>query len=62
MAMSSAALDIPTCEADVTTVDPETGEDTSTGLTVTLSATARWTATGPLENERTHSRYTVGDL
>lgn len=59
--LSSAALDIPTCEADVTTFDPKTGEDTPTGLTVTLSATAQWTATGPLESQRTHSRYTVGD-
>lgn len=59
--LSSAALDIPECVADVVTFDPETGEETPTGVTVTLSATAQWTATGPLEKSRTHSRYSVGN-
>jgi hypothetical protein len=57
---SSASLDVPNCVADVTTFDPVTGDDVPTGETVTLSATAKWTATGPLEKQRTHSRYTVG--
>lgn len=58
--LSSAALDIPTCVAEVVTYDEATGEEVPTGVTVTLSATAQWTATGPLEKQRSHSRYTVG--
>lgn len=58
--LSTAALDIPTCVAEVVTYDEETGEETPTGVTVTLSATAQWTATGPLEKSRSHSRYSVG--
>ena len=58
--LSKAALDIPSCVADVVTFDPETGEESPTGVTVTISATARWTATGPLERQHMHSKYTVG--
>ena len=58
--LSSAALDIPTCDAQVVAYDPETGEETPTGATVTISASTQWAATGPLEQQRSHSRYTVG--
>lgn len=58
--LSSAALAIPSCVADVVTYDPETGEESPTGVTVTIGATARWTATGPLERQHMHSKYTVG--
>jgi hypothetical protein len=58
--LSSAALSIPTCEAIVIVFDPATGEETPNGVTVTLSATARWTASGPLESQQSHSRYLVG--
>lgn len=58
--LSSASLDVPNCVADVVTYDPETGEENPTGETVTMSATAQWTATGPLEKQRSHSRYSVG--
>ncbi|KAB7741950.1 hypothetical protein GA707_17300 [Nostocoides sp. F2B08] len=59
--LSTAALEIPTCEAMVVVYDEETGEEMPNGVTVTLSATATWTATGPLENVKSHSRYTYGD-
>jgi hypothetical protein len=58
--LSKAALDIPSCVADVFTFDEETGEESPTGVTVTIGATARWTATGPLERQHMHSKYTVG--
>jgi hypothetical protein len=59
--LSSAALEIPPCEAMVVVYDEETGEEAPNGVTVTVSATATWTATGPLESVKSHSRYTYGD-
>jgi hypothetical protein len=59
--LSVAELQIPTCEADVVVLDPETGEEGPNGETVTLSATVQWTATGPLESQKSHSRYAVGE-
>lgn len=59
--LSDAALQIPTCEADVVVFDPETGEEAPNGVTVTLAAAVRWTATGPLESQKSHSRYTFGE-
>lgn len=50
--LSSAALDIPTCDAQVVAYDPETGEETPTGATVTISASTQWAATGPLEQQQ----------
>ncbi|GAA2110749.1 hypothetical protein GCM10009841_33040 [Microlunatus panaciterrae] len=58
--LSEAALQIPTCEAQVIVFDPQTGEEVPNGVTVTLAATTRWAATGPLETQRSHSRYAVG--
>ena len=58
--LSEAALKIPTCTADVVVFDATTGEEVPNGVTVTLSATAQWTATGPLESQKSHSRYTYG--
>ncbi|TQM62911.1 hypothetical protein FBY41_2956 [Humibacillus xanthopallidus] len=58
--LSSAQLEIPTCEADVVVFDETTGEEMPNGVTVTISASADWTATGTLEQQRSHSRYTVG--
>lgn len=58
--LSSAALQVPTCVAQVFTFDPETGEEAPNGVTVTVGITADWTATGPLEQQRSHSRYSVG--
>jgi hypothetical protein len=58
--LSGAELQIPTCVAEVVVFDPQTGEEAPNGVTVTLSATAQWTATGPLESQRSHSRYVVG--
>ncbi|EWS99741.1 hypothetical protein N865_21020 [Intrasporangium oryzae NRRL B-24470] len=60
--LSSAALDVPTCDAQVFAVDPNTGEETPNGVTVTVAITTDWTATGPLEQQRSHSRYSVGGL
>lgn len=59
--LSDAALHIPTCTAEVYTVDPNTGEETPNGVTVTLAASVHWTATGALESQKSHSRYTFGD-
>lgn len=58
--LSSAELEIPTCEAQVIVFDEETGEEGPNGVTVTVSATAEWTATGLLEQQKSHSRYSVG--
>lgn len=58
--LSSAQLEIPTCEAEVVVFDEETGEEAPNGVTVTLSATAEWTGTGPLEKQQLHSRYSLG--
>lgn len=58
--LSSAQLDIPSCDAQVFVVDESTGEESWNGVTVPISATADWTATGPLEKQATHSRYSVG--
>ena len=57
--LSSAALQIPTCVAEVMVADPNTGEEVPNGVTVTLSATVQWAATGPLESQVTHSRYSA---
>jgi hypothetical protein len=59
--LSDAALQIPTCVADVVVFDPETGEEAPNGVTVTLAATVGWTATGPLESQKSHSRYAFGE-
>lgn len=59
--LSDAALQIPTCETDVVVVDPDTGEETTNGVTVTLGAAVGWTATGPLESQKSHSRYNFGE-
>ncbi|TQN47479.1 hypothetical protein FHX52_0581 [Humibacillus xanthopallidus] len=58
--LSSAQLEIPTCEAQVVVFDENTGKEGPNGVTVTITATADWTATGPLERQRSHSRYSVG--
>lgn len=55
--LSSAFLDVPPCEAMVVVYDEQTGEEAPNGVTVTLSASATWTATGPLESVKSHSRY-----
>jgi hypothetical protein len=58
--LSEAALQIPTCTAEVLVFDPNTGEEVPNGVTVTLTATAQWTATGAIESQKSHSRYTYG--
>jgi hypothetical protein len=58
--LSSAELQIPTCEAEVIVFDEQTGEEGPNGVTVTLSATAEWTGTGSLEQQKSHSRYSFG--
>jgi hypothetical protein len=58
--LSSAELQIPTCEAEVVVFDEATGEEAPNGVTVTITATAAWTATGPLERQQSHSRYSIG--
>lgn len=55
--LSSAELEVPSCEAEVVLWDEETQEETTNGVTVTLSATVEWTATGPAETQKSHSRY-----
>lgn len=57
--LSSAELVIPTCQAEIFTVDEESGEEVPTGVTFTLSVTSTWTATGPLESVKSHSRYLI---
>ena len=58
--LSNAELQIPTCQAEVVVFDPVTGEEAPNGVTVALAATVQWTATGPLESQKSHSRYTFG--
>jgi hypothetical protein len=55
--LSSAALEIPTCEAEVFTYDEGSGEEVATGETFTLGVSSTWTATGPLESVRSISHY-----
>lgn len=50
--LSDAALQIPTCKAEVLVVDPKTGEEEPNGVTVTLAASVQWTATGALESQK----------
>lgn len=59
--LSAAALEVATCEGMVVVYDEETGEEAPNGVTVTLSVTSTWTANGPLESVKSHSRYVYGD-
>lgn len=58
--LSEAELQIPTCEAQVVVYDEETGQEAPNGVTVTMSVSVAWSATGPLELQRSHSWYTAG--
>lgn len=58
--LSSAELEVPSCVAEVVVFDEETGEESPNGVTVTIGATAQWSATGPAEVQKSHSRYTFG--
>jgi hypothetical protein len=57
--LSAATLGMD-CLAEIYAVDPTTGEEVPTGAQLPLSAWAEWTAVGPLESQRTHSRTDVG--
>ncbi len=54
-ALDAATLDMQ-CTAEVYVVDPETGEEVSTGETIPLTATATWTGDGPLAYSKYHAR------
>lgn len=56
--LSSAELEVPSCVAEVIVFDPEAQEEGPNGVTVTLSATVEWSATGPAITQSSHSRYT----
>ena len=58
--LSNAELQIPTCQAEVLVFDPATGEEVPNGVIVAIAATVQWTATAPLESQKSHSRYSFG--
>jgi hypothetical protein len=58
--LSTAGLEVPSCVAEVVVFDEETGEESPNGVTVTIDVTAEWSATGPAETQKSHSRYVFG--
>jgi hypothetical protein len=55
--LSEATLEFA-ADAEVFRIDPETGMEEPTGMTIPLAVSAQWTAIGPQSTSKSHSKYT----